>query len=778
MDDFFAFLVLGIIRGMVYAVIALGINLVYKGSRTLNLAQPFLGLFAAFVAWYLTGFGGIAGAPATVIPGIDNGPVFIRWIRYPLGLFLFDLGSRPRFIIAAVVALLVAMRIGMRIEHDLMRRLERAPRLVRMVATLAIAQGLLGLSILLFERTREQSSQLKQLPVLLPESFSFGVGPLPVTAADVQVLIVVPLLAVGAAVFFKRSKFGVAIRATAENKEAAQILGIPAGKVSTFTWTAAGFLAGIGAILIATQQQSLDSGSLGIGLLVRALAASLVGGLTSLPGAFVGGIVVGVTEFLIRGFTNTGGLAEIAFFGLVILVLVFRPGGIFGQRVRDSVEAALVPAIRDLPAKLRRHPVSDRFRWTAVAVGIMLASAISLATGSTTNFILTRVLEYGIVGIALTVLIGYAGQISLGHWALVGIGAFAAGNLYDFGPVPFVLMVPLAVGIGMLVSLVIGLPALRIRGPYLAVVTLAFAVAANELIFTWGAVARGSAGITITAPDWGWLDLDSGSNQPIFFLAFASFLLCAWVAHNFKHSRTGRGFFSLRENEKAAATFGVQLTRYRLLAFMLSGGMAALAGVIFGLRGGQVAARDFEPLTSLLLVAMVIIGGLGSITGALLGAFLMFGFPSLLQNALGGADWVAWVVSFVSAIALIVAIVWLRGGLAGLLLLPRDPIVLGLIWQEEDAVRTRPVSVGEPEAGLAGDGRRGSPEETGELEEVADGVADGRSGRRQGSSDASRGSSTTKKRGSTPSRRGSGSGSKGTPSRSSRSSSSRSKRGR
>lgn len=732
MDDFFAFLVLGIIRGMVYAVIALGINLVYKGSRTLNLAQPFLGLFAAFVAWYLTGFAGIPGAPATMIPGIDNGPIFLRWIRYPLGLFLFDLGSRPRFVIAAVVALLLAMRLGMRIEHDLMRRLERAPRLVTMVATLAIAQGLLGLSVLLFERTREQSSQLKQLPVLLPESFSFGVGPLTVTAADMQVLIVVPLVAVGAALFFKRSKFGVAIRATAENKEAAQLLGIPARKVSAFTWTAAGFLAGLGAILIATQQQSLDAGSLGIGLLIRALAASLVGGLTSLPGAFFGGLVVGVTEFLIRGFTNTTGLAELAFFALVILVLLFRPGGIFGQRVRDTVEAALVPAIRELPAKLRRHPVSNRFRWTAVTVGILLASAVSLGTGSTTNFILTEVLEYAIVGVALTVLIGYAGQISLGHWALVGVGAFAAGNLYDFGPVPFALMVPLAVIIGMFVSLAVGLPALRIRGPYLAVVTLAFAVAANELIFTWGAVARGSAGITITAPDWGWLDLDSGSNHPIFFFAFASFLLCAWVAYNFKRSRTGRGFFSLRENEKAAETFGVQLTRYRLLAFMLSGGMAALAGVIFGLRGGQVAARDFEPLTSLLLVAMVIIGGLGSITGALLGAFLMFGFPSLLQNALGGAEWVAWVVSFVSAVALITAIVWLRGGLAGLLLLPRDPLVLGLAWWEEDAIRARSVPPVASEAVRDGDDRPSAAEEweeTVEVERVTAGT-DGRPQRR------------------------------------------------
>lgn len=682
MSEFFAFLVLGVIRGMVYALIALGINLIYKGSRTLNLAQPFMGLFAAFIAWYFTGFGGIAGAEGTEIAGIDNGHWLVRWLRYPTLVFLFDLGSRPRFVLAAIFALILIVRIGYRIEHNLMRPLERAPRLLTLVATIALAQGFLGISQILFERTQEQSSQLKRLPALLPESWSFATGPLTVTNADLQVLLAVPVLAAGAAAFFRFTRFGVAVRASAENREAAQLLGIPARKVASFTWMSAGFLAGLGALLIIPQQGSLDAGSLGIGLLIRGLAASLVGGLTSLPGAFAGGLIVGVTEFLIRWQTLSPGWPELAFFGLVILILIVRPGGIFGQRVRDEEQVALVPAIRDLPAKLRRHHMSGRVRATAVAVGVMLVSAASLATGSFTNFVLTRVIEFGIIGVSLTVLIGYAGQISLGHLALAGVGAFAAGNMYDHGPIPFPLMIPLAVLTGMVVSLVIGLPALRIRGPYLAVVTLAFAVLSEELVFSNETIGRGTAGITVTAQDYGWLDLSSGTGRPLFFFAFAAFLLCAWVAYNFKQSRTGRGFFSLRENEKAAETFGVQLTRYRLLAFMLSGGMAALAGVIFGLRAGQVAALDFPTVSSLLLVAMVIIGGLGSITGSLLGAFLLFGAPTLLQDALGQAAWVPFVVTFASGIALIITIVHVRGGLAGLLYLPRDPVVEGMVEAE------------------------------------------------------------------------------------------------
>jgi branched-chain amino acid transport system permease protein len=325
-----------------------------------------------------------------------------------------------------------------------------------------------------------------------------------------------------------------------------------------------------------------------------------------------------------------------------------------------------------------------------VIVGIMLVSSISLATGPFTNKILIDVLVMATAGVALTVLIGHAGQISLGHFALVGVGAFAAGNLYDHGPVPFPLVIPLVFLIGMVVTLVIGLPALRIRGPYLAVVTVAFALAASQWIFYTDFVARGTTGMTITPPDYGWLNLRADSNRPLFFFALAVFLFCAFLAQNFKESRTGRGFFSLRENEKAAATFGVQLTRYRLLAFMLSGGMASLAGLTFGMSSGGFSAIDFPVELSFVLVAMVIIGGLGSITGALLGSFLVFGVRELLLEGLGQSAWVPYAVTFGTGLALILVITRARGGLAGLVLRLRDPVVEGLVWEAEQVPSSLP----------------------------------------------------------------------------------------
>jgi branched-chain amino acid transport system permease protein len=240
--------------------------------------------------------------------------------------------------------------------------------------------------------------------------------------------------------------------------------------------------------------------------------------------------------------------------------------------------------------------------------------------------------------------------------------------------------------IGMVVALLIGLPALRIRGPYLAVVTLAFALACSQWIFNWKTIARGTTGVTMTPPDY----LASETNRPVFFFAFGAFLLCAWIAYNFKRSRTGRGFFSLRENERAAATFGVELTRYRLLAFMLSGSMAALAGSVLALRQGSFAAIDFPVEVSILLVAMVIIGGLGSISGAALGAALVFGVRPLLQEAFGDVPWVPYVIIFGSGLALLLALTRARGGLAGVLYHQRDPVVEGILAHDREFRETTP----------------------------------------------------------------------------------------
>jgi ABC-type branched-subunit amino acid transport system permease subunit len=643
-----AYTVLGILIGLTYAVIALGIVLIYKGTRTINFAQPFMALFTTFFCYW--------GTQKT------------RWLP-------FEIGSRPRFAVAAILSLALIGLLGFLLDRDVMRRLERAPRLVTLVATIAVGLGYLGFTTLLFNRNESQATESRTLPKLLPDGMSFNVSILRVTNAHVLILFIVPFVAIAAALFFKYTRFGVAIRAAAENRESAQLLGISARRVASFSWTVGAMLAGLAGLLIAPIR-GFDIASMSTGILVRAFAAALVGGLTSLPGALAGGVIVGVGESLIIWRTNgQPGVAELLFFVIVLAILIFRPGGIFGQREETEDKVAFIPSIRELPSRLRRNPVSRRTRATAIIVGLMLVAAASLATGPLTNSRLARVAIFATIGVSLTVLIGYAGQLSLGHIALVGVGAVTASRFYETGSVPFPLVFVIVFLMGMAVSLVIGLPALRIRGLYLAIVTITFNVAAETYIFKHHAIAGGSSGLELTLHKYGPLNLASHTNRPFFFFCTAMFLVCAWIAYNFKQSRTGRGFFALRDNEKAAATFGVQLTRYRILAFMLSGGIAALAGALYGFELGHVSSLTFATEKSLLLVAMVIIGGLGSLLGSAFGAFVVFGLPFLLSFLN------AWIVSIGTGILLILVLTRIRGGVAGLVLAIRDPVIEGLAWE-------------------------------------------------------------------------------------------------
>lgn len=632
MSELISYVILGLSRGLIIGVLALGLALIYKGTRVLNLAQPFFGLLGAFLCW---------------------------WLTSRAGFLPFAQDSRPRFIVAAVLALALVGLNGWSLERTLFRKLRRAPRLVSLVATIALAQGTLGIVTLLFNRNAQQAEEIRIIPTVLRTNFV--VGDLGVTGGDVQAFIVIPLITIAAALFFRFSRFGVAVRAAAENGDSARLLGISVDRVASFTWIAGSVLAGVAGILLSAQQGGLNTTTLSVGFLVRALAAALIGGLTSLPGALAGGLIVGIAESLIAGyFPSTIGLPETVFFAAVIAVLILRPNGLFGQTEDTEDKVAFVPALRELPARLRLSPFEPVLRRGSLATVLVFAVVVSLVTGSRTNGILVNVVVYAMVAVSLTVLMGYAGVISLGHWALVGVGSFATANLFTKYDVPFLLTVPLVVVIGMWISVLLGLPALRIKGLYLAIVTLAFGYAAELYLFKSDQLAQGQTGVSIVPPKLGPVDLDDPSNRPLFLTGIVLLLGCIWVARNLGRSATGRSFFAVRENEKAAATLGVGLTQAKLVAFAISGGIAALAGVLHSLSIGNVNAVEYPAFTSIILVSMVMIGGLGSLLGPILGALLVFGLPLLveLDNP--------WIVPLATGALLLVVVVEAPGGAAGI----------------------------------------------------------------------------------------------------------------
>lgn len=623
-------LTLGLGVGLVYGILALGIVLVYKGTKIVNFAHPFMGLVTAFFAW---------------------------WLTHRAAFLPFEQGSRPRFAVAALLALAIIGLNGFGLERAIFHRLRNTSRLTQLVATIAVGSGMLGLMVLLFQRG-EAANETRRLPTLL--TWSFELGNVTVTPAYVQIFVTVPVVAAGLYWFFQKTKFGIGVRASAENPDAARLLGISADRVSQFSWVVGSLLAGLAALLI-VPISSLDVSSLSTGFLVRALAATLVGGIVSLPGAIVGGLVVGVVETMVKWQIETPGLPEIGIFGVVLATLLLRPGGIFGTVEDVTDEAAFVPAVRRLPRALRLHPLTPwfgRFWYLTSAVFLL---AISQVVGSATNGILIRVVAFAIVGVSLTVLMGFSGQISLGHWALAGVGAFTTGNLLTNLEWPFVVAVPTVVLVGVAVSLLLGVPALRIRGLYLAVITLAFSLACEVYVFKGSFISGSTSGITIDGPTLGPLDLDDISGRGLFPFALACLGVSIWVARNLAASRTGRAFFAARENERAATVLGIDLRVYRLLAFAVSGGIAALGGMIFALNQGLISNENFTTSTSLVLVSMVVIGGLGSVEGAVLGALVIFGLPELLHFANG------WIVEIGTGALLIVVITRAPAGLAGVL---------------------------------------------------------------------------------------------------------------
>ena len=270
---------------------------------------------------------------------------------------------------------------------------------------------------------------------------------------------------------------------------------------------------------------------------------------------------------------------------------------------------------------------------------------------------------YAAAGLSLNLLMGYAGQISLGHFSLLGVGAFTSGIItgpYRLG-LPWLVSIPVTAVVGAAVALLIGLPALRLKGLYLAIVTVGFAYAMTESIFRVEWVSRGSAGADLPRP----IINDFFFNRNVDYLCVLLVMLVGiWVIDtNVTRSKIGRAFHAIRSDEAMAASFGVDVTRYKLLAFALSGAVAAIAGMMLGHLNLFANSESFDYQDSLLLVVIVVVGGLGSRVGVLVSASFYAVFPIVMPE-LFGDNIVLWDV-MIGALLLMFTVARNPGGLAG-----------------------------------------------------------------------------------------------------------------
>jgi ABC-type branched-subunit amino acid transport system ATPase component/ABC-type branched-subunit amino acid transport system permease subunit len=622
--------VLGLISGMTYGLLGVGLTLTYRASRVINFA-----------------YGEMGALPAVIVPVLVLNHGWSWWLAVPLGVA-------------------VAGGLGAATEFTVIRRLSRAPRLVVLVATLGIAQILLVANLLI-----PRTGKLAGGAYPTPFHALVRIGSLRLNAGHVLILVVSPLIVLALTLFLARTSVGIASRASAENRDAALLAGVPVGAVSLLVWTLAGVLAGASAILVGPTKPLLSQVALGPSLMVRALAAALIGRLANLPQVLAGGLVIGVVELLVLWNYPTGGLLEMTLFVIVLGCLLFGRG--LGQLARGGDESswALAGSVRPLARAVAASRSVATARRVAIGGAVALAALAPLPMQNSQRLLASSVVIFALIGLSVVVLTGFAGQVSLGQFAFVALGALVGGRMYQLG-YPAWMGALYAIAAGALVAAGIGLAALRVRGLFLAVGTLGFALAASTWLFNqpWLVVADVTGLTSRRIPRPHALGVDFQKELPYYWLCLVAFCAVAALVHRLRNTGVGRSMVAVRDNERAAAALSVSPRRAKLTAFVVAGAIAGLGGWLYGALLVNFNVNAFGPEQSLNLVAMCVFGGVTTITGSVLGALWVRGIPYAFGNNWGLAS---------SAAGLLLALLVFPGGLAGLVFRVRDRVVQRLM---------------------------------------------------------------------------------------------------
>jgi branched-chain amino acid transport system permease protein len=613
----------GALVGSRVALIALGIALVYRANRVINFAAGDLGQLPATLAVLLV----------------------LSW--------------GWNYVASAVIGLVAAILVGVLVETLIIRRFYKSPRLIVTVATIGVAQVLTGAALFL----PDLFGDLFVAPRLDPPfQASLSLPGVTFNAADLLTAIVVPICFIALGLFMRYSNFGIAIRGSAERGDRALTLGIPVRKLHTIVWVIASVLAYV-AMFLRAGVVGLPVGQvLGPSFLLQALAAAVIGRMERLPTIAIAAIGIGMIDQAMTFQPGNRAAFNDAILFVIILVALLVTKRPTGTRGGDVSTWQAAREVRPIPRELVHIPEVRYTRWAlgALILGLLLALPLWL-TESKINLAAVIVI-FGIVGLSLVVLTGWAGQVSLGQMAFAGIGAAVGGGLTANQGWDISLALLVGGCAGALIAVIIGYPAIRRGGLTLAVITLAFALLTssyllNEEFFnSWLPVGR------IARPDFLGL-IDISTETRYYYFCLACLALMYFLALGVRRSRTGRVLIAIRENERAARSYGVSATRTTLAAFAMSGFMAAFAGVLYVHHQSGLGVAAFLPYESLTAFSMVVIGGLGSLSGALIGAFYVRGAQYFLPG-----NW----AQLASGAGLLLVLMILPGGIGAAIADVRD----------------------------------------------------------------------------------------------------------
>lgn len=597
MTSHLAYLLLGVGSGAAIALLGIGVVLTNRASKVVNFGHAAMGMWTAYVFYDFRETGRLA------LP-IPYERVF-GW-TLPNALVHPHVLSRPTLFTALVVVMAYGAVFGLVVYSLLFRRLRTAPPLGRVVASI-------GLFLYLYATAAVRFVDVPRTRAILPTGSIHVFGHL----VFVNRLVIAAIaVAVTSALWMitRFTRFGLATTAAAESEKGAALIGLNPNRLAAINWMIASMLSGLALILIAPIN-SLDPLAMSL-LVVPALAAALLGGLNSIVVVAVSGLAIGMLQ---AELVNVGGSVHaLAGLGLqeavpFLLILV-----------------ALVVRGRTLPT--RGDPLEDRLPESpepraVVPLGVLAlvgGIAVMLTAGSDWRAAVITSSIAVVTSLSVVVLTGFVGQISLAPFAFAGVAAFSLIRLGDAG-VPFPVAPVVAVLITVALGVLVGIPAVRVRGMSLAIATLGAAVAIEQLAFKWSWFVGDH---DVPDPKIGGINLSVSGRGALYPRAAFGVMVvvvtvaCAVLVSNLRRSRTGLAWLAVRGNERAAAATGINVGSAKLSAFAVSAGLAGVAGVLTAYERQTISETSFQVFFSLAVLAITYLMGVASVSGAWAAGFI------------------------------------------------------------------------------------------------------------------------------------------------------------
>ncbi|HYN34366.1 MAG TPA: ABC transporter permease [Ilumatobacteraceae bacterium] len=595
MQDFLAYTVLGICLGSVYAIAAAGIVVTYTTSGMFNFAHGAVATMCALVYWQLN--------QAWHVPGLIAAVLTVCCFAPALGIFL---------------------------ELVVMRGLRDTNEVTKLVVPIAVLLAITGTATWIWFRDGARA--------IVPKRFfgaqSIDVLGQPVYYHQVIGVVLAAAIAVGLYLVMYRTRLGVTMRATVDDRRLLMLNGGRPDHASMASWGIGCGLAGLAGVLLASQQGALQVFALTL-LVIDSYAAAVAGRLRSVPIAYVGAMVLGLARSYFDMVSNAGqnwpaianmrnAIPAILLFAALLLLPQGRLRGAVVTRTRERFN---VPTMKQAVA------------WGAILiVGVAMLQAL-MKGAAVIN--LTNSMALSLMALSLVLLTGYAGEINLAVYAFAGIALIAAWQ-FDVGPGGLATQESLslaAIVLAMVICAFIGgliaLPALRLSGLYLGLATFAFGVIVYQLVILQPRPLQGSifgqqftvnffTNGSVTVPRPRWFGVDFRNERAFLILLTVMFVVIGIMLIRLRRSAYGRMIIAMKDSPAACATLGMNITRLKLGVFMLSAAIAGLGGLMWAAQQRTVASNNnFDGFASLLLFMIAVVCGIGYVSGALLaGVFL------------------------------------------------------------------------------------------------------------------------------------------------------------